>query len=274
MTNSSPARDSNSRPFPIITAHRGASGLAPENTLPAIQRAMEAKAEYAEVDVQVSADGHIVLFHDMTLDRITGKSGSVRERTWMELQTLDAGEWFHGKFQTTPPGNSTESIFMSEAPDVRFDGTVIPDLNQVIDTVRGKMKLNIELKTTNRADRLPELVVRLVERKEFVDQCVVTSSDRAALQRVKEINPHITAGYVFSEIPEKSIWNSEFEWLLPHRQLLRQQLVTRIHASGKAVHVWTVNEVSEMKNYVELGVDGILTDFPDRLVMLRERYQQ
>ncbi len=230
----------------VVTAHRGASGLAPENTMAAMVKAMEIGADYAELDVQEIADGSLILFHDNTLDRTSNVTGNIWETTLANLRGVDAGSWF----------------------DEQFSGEPIPTFEAVIDTVRGKMKLNIELKMNGYEKRLTEQVVRLVEDKNFISECMITSFDREAVRKVKQLNPAIETGYIFSKFPEEDIFNTEFDLLSVKKILVDAEFVNKAHKFNKKVHVWTVNDPEEMTMLISIGVDGIITDHPDILLNL------
>ena len=125
-----------------LTAHRGASTSAPENTMPAMEAAVDQMADFAELDVQETRDGALVLFHDSTLERIDGTRRTIRSLSWDELQQVDAGGWY------------------SE----QYSGTRIPKLEDVIEYVRGRMMLNIEIKYAGASSDLPEKVVDCIRR--------------------------------------------------------------------------------------------------------------
>ncbi len=227
-----------------VTAHRGASGLAPENTKTAIVKAMELGSDFSELDVQETEDGELILLHDGSLERTTNITGNIWEKKYTDLKDVDAGSWFSGD----------------------FSGEAIPTLESIIDTVFDSMKLNIELKMNGHQKQLTELVVDLITRKKFIDQCIVTSFDREAVRKVKELNPKIKTGYIFSNFPEnEDIYSAEFDLISINKKLVTQELVDKAHKHGKEVHVWTVNKSEEMKRMIKFGVDSIITNYPDIL---------
>ena len=158
-----------------ITGHRGASGLAPENTMAAMVKAIEFGADYSELDVQETVDGFIVLMHDDSLQRTTNLEAPIWEKSYEELQVLDAGAWFSDEFKGEP----------------------IPTLRSIINAVRGKMKLNIELKMNGHEKQLTEKVVAMVEEEDFISNCILTSFDFGAIKKVKQLNNKIRVGYIF-----------------------------------------------------------------------------
>ncbi len=234
----------NSEPTGIITAHRGASGLAPENTMSAMLKAIEVGSGYAELDVQETADGVIILLHDKTLQRTAGLDKNIWEMNYADLQGIDVGSWFGEEFVNEP----------------------VPTLEAIIDSVHGKMKLNIELKMNGHEKMLEERVLKIIDDKNFADQCIFTSFKFAAIDKVKELNSAIRAGYIFSKMPEDvDVFTANVDLLSVNYKLVDKEFVDKAHATNKEVHVWTVNEPDEMKRLIGLGVDSIITNRPDIL---------
>lgn len=228
-----------------VTAHRGASGVAPENTMSSVKKAMELGADFSEIDVQETADGKLILLHDGTLDRTSNTHGNIWEINYSDLKNVDFGTWFSTDFANEP----------------------VVTLEEIIDSVKDKMRLNIELKMNGHEKKLIQSAVDLITKKNFVDQCIVTSFDREAVLKVKQINPGIKTGYIFSKFPEnEDIYKGEFELLSINKKLVSKELVIKAHEHGKEVHVWTVNEQEEMEKLVEFGVDNIITNYPDKLI--------
>ncbi len=231
----------------LVTGHRGASGLAPENTISAMLKAIEVGADYSELDVQETSDGILVLMHDNSLTRTTGLEKNMWEVDYASLTALEAGAWF----------------------DSKFTGEAIPLLESVIDTVRGKMKLNIELKYNKHDKRLAERVVELVERKDFIAECILTSFNFEAIDKVRKLNKTIKVGYIFSKMPDDvDVFTSDVDLLSVNYKLVDKEFVEKAHANKKDIHVWTVNKPEEMQRLINLGVESIITDRPDILVNL------
>lgn len=230
-----------------VTAHRGASGLAPENTLAAINLSIELKSDWCEIDVQETSDGIIVLLHDKLLKRTAGVWKNIWDTTYDEVKTLDAGSWF----------------------DKKFAGEPIPKLDSIIDTVNGKLKLNIELKLNGHEVALPERVVEIIESKKFVNECIVTSFSKEAINKIKKINPEIKTGFIFDK---RSLIKEAFKYpceiLSVNYKLVDKEFVNKANANGKEVHVWTVNDEIVMKELIAVGVDNIITNRPDILVKI------
>jgi glycerophosphoryl diester phosphodiesterase len=237
----------------IMCAHRGASGHAPENTLAAIRLAMEMGAGMCELDVQQTADDHLVVMHDDTLDRTTNGSGNLWQMTLSELQQYDAGEWY----------------------DKRFAGEKLPALEQVIALVRGKMTLNIEIKMHGHERNIAPLVVDTLRRETFEHECVVSSFDRKVIDEIKSQAPELKTGYIFDWrkfAPE--VFRGPVELLSVHYSLIDAPFLAQAHAAGKRVHTWTVNDQWLMRRLIELGVDGMITNYPDRLFAVSRASQE
>lgn len=228
-----------------ITAHRGSSSGAPENTMAALEKAVEEMADRAEIDVQETADGVIVLCHDTSLKRVAGINKKVSDLTLEQIKKLDVGSWFSSEYQ----------------------GEQIPTLEEVMEYAKGKIDLNIEIKNLGNSSGLPEKVTELVEKHEMQEQCVITSTNRFYLKRVKDVNPEIRTGYIISAA-YGNFYSDEFIDLISIRSsFVTERMIESAHEAGKAVHAWTVNGKVEMERLKQLGVDDMITDRP---VLARE----
>ncbi len=232
---------------PEITGHRGASGLAPENTLAALRKAVECGADYCEIDVQETADGVVILMHDDTVNRTTNLTGNVWDMTYMELQTADAGSWF--------------------SPE--YTGEPIPTLEQVIQTIRGKIKLNIELKVTEHRQKLVEKIVAIVRKNHFLTDCVITSFDKKAIQQVKLLDQFLRTGYTIDTSPDVNDYQGPIDLISINWKAVTPDIVERAHQLKKEVHVWTVNDESTMRRMIQWKVDNIMTNYPNVLRTVR-----
>jgi glycerophosphoryl diester phosphodiesterase len=232
-----------------VTAHRGSSVVAPENTLSAISQAIEDGADYAEIDVQLTADSAVVVIHDVDLRRVAGITRRVSEMTLAELRELDVGSWF--------------------SPE--FAGERLPTLQEAVDLARGRIKLNIELKTTGDPQGLAGRVVALVDRNGFADECVITSLNGAAVRAVKQLNPDLLVGFIVATAIGDPT-RMPVDLLAVSTQFLSPGLIRSAHGRGMEVHVWTVNTRRRMWEMIERDVDNIMTDYPPRLIeVLEER---
>lgn len=228
-----------------ITAHRGSSKTAPENTMAAVMAAVEELADRVEIDVQETSDGRVVLFHDGTLKRITGLNKRVADLSYEELLTLDVGAWF------------------SEA----YEGERIPTLEEVMEFAKGKIDLNIEIKNLGTNSHLPEKVLKLVHEYGMEEQCVITSTNIQYLYRIKEANPEIRTGFILSAAYGDYYSDELIDFISIRSSFVTENMIGKSHEAGKTVHAWTVNNRSEMERLKVLGVDNIITDYP---VLVRE----
>jgi glycerophosphoryl diester phosphodiesterase len=232
---------------PYVTAHRGSSVLAPENTMAAIRQAMADGAHIVEIDVQMTQDGVVILYHDETLLKL-GLPGRVPDTPYSVIAAADAGSWHS-------PAHAGEPV---------------PVLEQVLEATRGKIRLNIELKMTAPSLPLPETVAALVDDYGMTESTIITSFDREALRRAKAANPALRTGLIIKKKSDlnEDVWTDDLEMLSLKSNLVNRDLVDKARRSGKEVHVWTVNSKKEMKRLIGLGVSGIITDRPDALVAL------
>ena len=222
-----------------ITAHRGASLAAPENTMAAFRAAIAAGATYIELDVQRTVDGRIIVLHDGDVMRMGGDPRRVKDLTAAELQGIDIGRKY----------------------DARFAGEVPPTLEEVIALVRGRTRLNVELKYNVPDPGLAPAVIELLRREDFLDQAVITSLDYAALRQVRQIEPALRTGHIVTAAVG-NVLRTEADFLSLNSAQATSSLVRKAHAAGKDVHVWTVNTPEVMLRMIERGVDNIITDDP------------
>jgi len=232
-----------SRPVPEprveITAHRGNSSVAPENTLAAFRAAMDAHATHAELDVQRTRDGEVIVLHDRDLMRMAGDPRRIVDLTMADLAGIDVGLKYGAAFR----------------------GERVPSLAAVIDLVRGAIKLNVELKYNAPDPLLASAVVEVLRQKDFLDQAVITSLNAAALREIKAIEPRLKTGQIVAAaVGDVSRADANFLCLNSARP--SSAMVRRAHAAGKEVHVWTVNSAEVVLRMIERGVDNIVTDDP------------
>ncbi len=243
----------------LIIGHRGASGYAPENTMPAFELAVSQNVDGLEFDVHLSKDGIPVVIHDRTIERTTGGSGLVVEYTASQLQQFDAGSWY----------------------GEQFAGAKIPLLTEVLGFCKsiGKdLLINIELKAGSiMYPNIEETVISRVKEYHLDDQVIISSFDHHGLQRVKEIDPNIKTGVLYTASWIKPWRYREllnFNALHPAWYTLSPELVTNAHQAGLAVHTFTVNDTDYVPQMIMMGVDGIITDYPDRLIRIRDSIRQ
>jgi glycerophosphoryl diester phosphodiesterase len=233
----------------IVTAHKGFSWAAPENSLTAIRRAIDVGADYAEIDVQETADGEIILNHDRDLMRVAGVPGRVRQMTLAEIKRADLGS------RIGP----------------QFAGERIPTLKEVIATARDRIKLQIELKFYDKDRKLAGDVARLIAREKFESQCVVSSLHYDGLLEVRRANPRIrTAAIVTFSIGD--IDRLEVDGVSVNARYLTNRLIRAVRARHKDLYAWTVDDPRQMISLIERGVPNIVTNRPDLLVALRREF--
>ena len=222
-------------------AHRGLSADAPENTLYAFSGAIDAGADYIELDVQQTKDGVLVVMHDQNLRRTTGRNQNIWEVNYADIQDLDAGSWF----------------------DPAYANARIPTLEETLQFVDKRAKLNIEIKpTAHTTDTLEADVAALITQYGYADFCVVTSFSYAALKAIKTVNPNIPTGYVMS-VAYGQFYDLQYaDAFSLNKVFVTNQVVNAAHQAGKEVYAWTVNSVSEVRSLCNLRVDGIITDDP------------
>ena len=231
-----------------VIAHRGDSKEAPENTLVAIESASENGADYAEIDVQETADGVVVVFHDSDLTRIAGLDKKIWDISYDEIRQLDAGSWFSPEFA-----------------DAR-----IPTLAEAIASADQRIPLIIEIKLNGHEQDLVKRVVRAIEETGIESRCIVASLSRKALEEVEELNPRLKRGYlVYQTLGD--IRRVEADYLMVESSLATPLVIKATHDAGKKLYVWTVNKRTKMSLLIDRGVDGIMTDSPATLVEVLEQ---
>ncbi|MEG2638510.1 MAG: glycerophosphodiester phosphodiesterase [Clostridiales bacterium] len=225
---------------PEITAHRGDSVKAPENTMPAFKSAIKNLADYAELDVHQTKDGVIVVMHDDNLKRISGKDINIWDINYDELQKIDVGSWF----------------------DPKFDYVRISTLDEVIKACKGKIKLNIELKPSGNETNYEQMVIDIINDNNFRRDCVVSSLNAPALENVKKIDPDIKTVFLMA-VAYGGISQMEFaDGFSIESSFITPEMVKNVHAEGKDLYAWTVNNEENMRKIIDLGVDSIVTDNP------------
>lgn len=228
-----------------VWAHRGASGYAPENTLPAFELALAQGAHGIELDVQLTRDDRVVVIHDETLERTTDGHGWVADHSFADLAHLDAG-----------------------AGHDKFAGTRIPELSQVLELIRGTdVVLNIELKNSRMPYKgLEERVVQLVAEHQVSGQVVVSSFNHYSLRHMLGLQSGLPLGALYSE-PLWKPWQYAAKLgadaIHPSLSATRRKVVAKCQERGLKVNVWTVNEPDDLRRMGSLGVDAVITNYPN-----------
>jgi glycerophosphoryl diester phosphodiesterase len=232
--------------------HRGASHDAPANTIASFELAVEAGADGVELDVMLSKDGTAVVIHDETVDSTTDGHGPVSSFTLAELKTLDAGSY----------------------KGAQYAGARIPTLEEVFEAVGQRLLINIELKgMTARADGLEALVARLIAKHGMDQRVIISSFNPIRLRRFRQAAPHIPIGFLHqtqTPLPLRLLLNALLIGLPreadhPQQTAVTAEYLARMHAQGRRVNTWVVNDPARMAALRDLGVDLIMTDRPDVL---------
>lgn len=231
----------------LVIAHRGARGEAPENTLAAFQLGVEQGCDAIELDIHLSKDGEIIVIHDDTLDRTTDRQGRVNELTLAEIKQADAGGWFHESFA----------------------GERVPTLGEVFDLVPMHVMINVEVKNSY-GRHIESALVELIKRKNRVDSVVISSFDHKSLLFLKLLEPELKIGLLYDINPGQhsamagTVGAPVYSLHPKHTRISREDVRAAI-AQGLQVYPYTVNAEKRMEELIELGVSGIITDYPGKL---------
>ncbi len=224
----------------MVIGHRGAMGHETENSLPSIQKALDLGVDMIEIDVFKIASGEILVFHDERVDRLTNGGGKIEEYNIVDAKKL---------------------ILDGNHP--------IPMLQEVLRLVDKKAKLNIELKGANQADRVNFIIETYVERNGWtLDQFLISSFNWDELRSFRSYNPDIAIAVLVEGDPLKAIPVAEelnAVAINPDYRQLSEQVVDSIHQAGFKVYTWTVNAPAEINRMKDYGVDGIISDYPERI---------
>jgi len=235
------------------TAHRaGAAARAPENSLSALRLAMQEGADFAEIDVQETADGVVVVLHDQDLRRLAGvPTKKIWEMKLAEARTFDIGKRVGPQFQ----------------------GERLATLEEFIETARpGKIKLNIELKYYGQKPTLAKRVVRLLKDRGFVDRAVITSLNARALAEVRRLEPRLKIGFIVAT-SLGDLTRMKLDFLSLEAKKVTPRLMGLARRHGLEVHAWTVNRQEDMVKMLNLGVDNLITDEPALALEVADWYE-
>lgn len=245
---------------PLIIAHRGASGDAPENTIASFSKALEIGADVIELDVHQTLDSMVIVMHDEKLDRTTDKSGLIKNYNWVDIKDADAGSWF-----------STE-----------FTGARIPTFEEVIQLINGRALLLIEIKKGGKYyPGIERRTLAIIQANHAESWCRIQSFSEAAVNNFMQIHSNVPVyKLVVGNIPALPLyhdghahWGNILKYkdvagVNLYRSFVRKRIVKKLHDRGQQIFVWTVNEERDMKKFIALGVDGIITNYPDQLKKL------
>ncbi len=246
-----------------VTGHRGAGGLAPENTLAAIQLGLDLGVDRIEIDVQQTKDNQIIVLHDRTLRRTTTGTGYVKNKTLDEILQLSAGVKFN-------------KFYINEK---------VPTLEQVIDLIDGKAELLIETKYSYMYyPNIERHLINIIKTNNAKDWCKIISFNDRALFRIHKLDKEIKVGKLF--VGKHANLPLSFDKGLNIRPLRRyyfvddiivkhiyatKAIISKVHEFGKELHVWTVNDEATIKKLIKRGVDGIISDYPNLLMKYKKK---
>ncbi|MBI4516098.1 MAG: glycerophosphodiester phosphodiesterase [Deltaproteobacteria bacterium] len=236
----------------FVIGHRGAAGLAPEHTRPSFLRALAAGVDMIELDVQLTADGHLAVLHDRELGRTADATGLVRERTLAELRQLETGGWFADEFRGEP----------------------VLTLGEVFELLAGRAPLNVEIKSPEPDwEETAQVLAGVLSRAGQLAATVVSSFEMGALAALRRVLPEVQLGVLWQQLELEPAW----DWAArlratsfhPFSALADDDVVRAAHGRGLRVYTWTVNDEDEMRRVAGAGADGIISDFPDRVQRVR-----
>ena len=236
-----------SRPVEVV-AHRGASAIAPENTIAAIQAAIESGADWVEIDVQMTSDGEIVVIHDSDLKKIGGSGLVVGTSTFEALRQVDIGSWFSPEFS-----------------DQR-----IPTLLEVLELCDGKIGVIVEIKRYGVNEQLVPVVLGIVEAFKDRNRIAIMSLDHETIRQVQAIDSSLKTG-LLSSVAVGQLPRLDIDFLAINARGANRRLIREVRLSGKNVVVWTVNDALGISAMISRGVDAIITDNPALVVEILDK---
>lgn len=226
---------------PLSIGHRGAMGHVTENTLASIEKAMDLGVDMLEIDVFRIADGEIVVFHDKQLDRLTDATGDI------------------------------ESFTLEELKEVRLKagGYTIPTLREVLDTMDAQVQLNIELKGANTAAGVFDIIEEYIGKGPWeLDDFIISSFNWEELEAMRNVNSEIAIAVLISKEPLRALpvaQQLQAVAINPNYRGLSKEVVATMHQAGLKVYPWTVNDPKAIRELKDFGVDGVISDFPERV---------
>ena len=254
----------------VVLAHRGWRGLYPENTMLSFRKAAELPIDGLEIDIHQTADGVIVVFHDATLERITNGNGRIQDHTFAELQQLDAG------YRFTTDGGKTYPF--------SGQGITIPTLAEVFETFPN-LWINIDIK--QESPSIVQAFTNLIRQHNVAHRLCVGSFSNQTVADFRRVCPEVARTLSHAEVVrlvalsklrlDRFYWGQGHALQIPEvdpdsgLRLVTPQFVQAAHRNNIALHVWTVNNVADMQRLIDMGVDGLISDFPDRALQLLGR---
>ncbi|MEM2842428.1 MAG: glycerophosphodiester phosphodiesterase family protein [Candidatus Bathyarchaeia archaeon] len=241
----------------IVIAHRGASGYAPENTLISFLKAIELKADAVECDVHLSKDGVPIVIHDEKLNRTTDGKGYVKDYSLKELKSLNAGY---------------KTRFFD-----KFKGEKIPTLREVLEVCRNKIGVVIEVKNGPFFYKgIEDKIVNLIKELDVGEQVIISAFDHSTIKRIKNLNKDLVTAVIFSGCPVKPTLDCllayanglHFEWCY-----LKPSVIEEVEKDDLFINVWTVNNEENIRKMFLMNVNGVITDYPDLGVKVKQEME-
>lgn len=237
--------------MPLVLAHRGANKMAPQNTIPAFQKAVEFNADGIETDVHLSCDGQIVICHNYTVDATSNGKGLIDDMTFAELRRLDFGSYF--------------------SPD--FSGVTLPTLSELLEVVKGLTLINIEIKAPKKKNDLVKRTIEELYKFDLQEKAIISCFEPECLREAKEFDKSIKTGLLYEhgdlgdEIMNfgvaKYCKQLNAHAAHPEHILIDENTVKDLHNNGIAVNPWTVNSKEDIIKYSSWGCDALISDVPD-----------
>jgi len=240
-----------------VIAHRGSSGVAPENTIAAIKQAMIDKSNYIEIDVHMTKDSQIVAIHDLSVDRTTNSKGLIRDKSLSQLLSLDAGSWF----------------------DKKFNSEKIPTLQKILDLLDENQKLIIEVKNNNNVyPGIEKVITAIASAHPSKAKIIYKSFSKEVLDRFKSLDStreilYCTVGpvpflpfYIDHSLRSGSPMDYNADYYQIHRSFLTKKFIDLAHGKNKKVIGWDIHKLDDIENAHAKGVDIIETDYPNRVL--------
>lgn len=236
-----------------IQAHRGASGYAPENTLPAFQMAVDMGADGIECDIHFSKDGHFIVCHDETIDRTSDGTGMISDLTLAEIKAHDFGAKF----------------------DEKYKGVTAPTLEEMLDVVKDMNPINIEIKEFGKDRDQAEILHKfydILNAYGVLERVIVSSFDVKLIKLLKQLHPDVYTCFLYSRMKLSAAYSEGLgcSAIHPHFGKLMPVTVKSAHKRGMQVNCWTVNTEDDMRRMIKIGCDGLITNYPDIAVKIAE----
>ncbi|EJV72306.1 glycerophosphoryl diester phosphodiesterase [Bacillus mycoides] len=239
-------------------AHRGASAYAPEHTIDAYTLGQQLKGDYIEIDLQMTKDGHLIAMHDETLNRTTNGAGLVKEHSLVDIKQLNAGSFFNKKHP---------SLAKKE-----FEDAKVPTLEEIIETFGHNANYYIETKSPDEYPRMEEKLLEIINHYQINDKVIIQSFSEESLRKIHNFNANIPLVQLLSYKKAVQLTESEIEkyktyciGLGMNYKYIDATYVKTIQKFGLEVHPFTVDNEKDMKKLISWGVDGMFTNYPDRL---------